>query len=149
MAPAPKDPWAEQPKPQAPSMGRGMWTGTPIPSNPPPPKPTHSEFPSLGRGMAGVGGIPSGGFTPGAEDFPGLGRSVGVGLGRGTGVKGVGIGRGVPLSHTQQPGERALVGNHTILLIIIVSGGSVYVGYPYPEFMCSQMLHKVLNCRTL
>nr|XP_022328465.1 protein maelstrom homolog isoform X2 [Crassostrea virginica] len=110
MAPAPKDPWAEQPKPQAPSMGRGMWTGTPIPSNPPPPKPTHSEFPSLGRGMAGVGGIPSGGFTPGAEDFPGLGRSVGVGLGRGTGVKGVGIGRGVPLSHTQQPEGQKFAG---------------------------------------
>lgn len=97
MAPAPKDPWAEQQKPQAPSMGRGMWSGQPIPANPPPPKSTQSEFPSLGRGMGGVAGIPLGGFTASAGDFPGLGR--------GAGVKGVGIGRGVPLSHSQPPGK--------------------------------------------
>lgn len=97
MAPAPKDPWAEQQKPQAPSMGRGMWSGQPIPANPPPPKSTQSEFPSLGRGMGGVAGIPLGGFTANAGDFPGLGR--------GAGVKGVGIGRGVPLSHSQPPGK--------------------------------------------
>lgn len=102
MAPAPKDPWAEQQKPQAPSMGRGMWSGQPIPANPPPPKSTQTEFPSLGRGMGGVAGIPLGGFTASAGDFPGLGR--------GAGVKGVGIGRGVPLSHSQPPAGQKFAG---------------------------------------
>ncbi|XP_062608158.1 protein maelstrom homolog isoform X3 [Saccostrea cucullata] len=98
MAPAPRDPWAEQQKPKAANMGRGMWSGTPIPSKPPPPTATQTEFPSLGRGMGGVAGATAVGFTSGAGDFPGLGR--------GSGLQGVGIGRGVPLSHVQQPGQK-------------------------------------------
>lgn len=96
MAPAPKDPWAEQPKPQSVSLGRGTWSGTPIPAKPAPPKPTQTEFLSLGRGIGGVAGVPSAGFNPSVGDFPGLGR--------GTGVQGVGIGRGVPLNHGYSAG---------------------------------------------
>ncbi|XP_056012960.1 protein maelstrom-like isoform X2 [Ostrea edulis] len=102
MAPAPKDPWAEQPKPQSVSLGRGTWSGTPIPAKPAPPKPTQTEFLSLGRGIGGVAGVPSAGFNPSVGDFPGLGR--------GTGVQGVGIGRGVPLNHGYSAGGQKFAG---------------------------------------